>query len=102
MRDIQKRTAEMTEKYGLNSSDIMMRYADLVSEVGELGKELVLASDYGTKDLQIGEDVAMELGDVVFCLALLANAMGLDLEECFAKTAEKCERRFDERGRIGS
>ncbi|MCL2397125.1 MAG: hypothetical protein FWC93_03575 [Defluviitaleaceae bacterium] len=101
MNNYQKLAAEMAKKYGL-SRDAMIRYADLVSEVGEVGKELLVGGDYGDKKIQPTESLARELGDVVFSLVSLANCLNLDLEECFAAAAEKYEIRFSQSGRIGS
>jgi len=101
MKDIQNATARMSEVYGL-CADAMTRFADFVSEVGELGKELVRGTDYGASELVVNEKLAMEMGDVIFALALLANELGLDLDECFAMTKEKCRKRFEEHGSIGS
>jgi len=101
MNNIQKHLSVMAEKWGL-SKDIMIRYADLVSELGELGKELVVGTNYGEKPLEASENLAEEIGDVFFTLLLLANALDLDIEECFAKTMEKCEKRMADKGHIGS
>ena len=102
MNNLQKQTAQMVEKYGLLADNLMLRYADLVSEVGELGKELVMCVDYGRKDFEASPNLAMELGDIMFCLAMIANSLDLDLEECFGKTMEKCRKRFEKQGHIGS
>jgi len=104
MIHFQKHTAQMASKWGL-SNDVMARYADLVSEIGELGKELVAGTNYGEKSfepVESSENLAMEMGDIVFALTLLANALKLDMEECFAKTMKKCEIRMADKGHIGS
>ncbi|MCL2349981.1 MAG: hypothetical protein FWC67_00730 [Defluviitaleaceae bacterium] len=101
MNNIQKQTAQMAREYGLGAS-AMLRFADLTSEMGELGKELVKATNWGADDLRVTDGLRMELGDVVFALALFANEQGLDLEECFAMTARKCKERFEQKGYIGS
>ena len=101
MRDVQAQVALMAEKYGLGA-DPMTRFADLTSEVGELGKELVKSSNYGKNEPAANEKLAMEMGDVLFVLVLLANEMELDLDECFRAVREKCEERFEEKGSIGS
>ncbi|MCL2576110.1 MAG: hypothetical protein FWE33_06725 [Defluviitaleaceae bacterium] len=99
--DIQKYTAEVAEKWGLNT-DAITRYADLVSEIGELGAELVKGTSYGTKPIEANDNLAMEMGDVIFVLALLANELDLNMKECFAKTMQKCEERMKQKGHIGS
>jgi NTP pyrophosphatase (non-canonical NTP hydrolase) len=97
----QKIAGEMSDKCGFER-DPMIRYADVMSELGELGKELLLGNNYGTKPMEPAENLAKELGDVVFALALLANSVGLDLDECFDVTMEKYNRRYENTGQTGS
>ena len=101
MIDYQKTTKEMMQKYG-SSSDIMARYADVVSELGEFGKELLLGNNYGTAPFKQTDNLALEMGDVIAALALLANVLDLNLDECFEAAMEKYRKRFEERGWIGS
>lgn len=101
MNNIQSKALQMAKDYGLDA-DAMTRFADLVSELGELGKELVKSTSYGKEPLKANDAIKMELGDVIFALALLANETGLDIEECFEKTYEKCRQRFETKGHIGS
>jgi pimeloyl-ACP methyl ester carboxylesterase/NTP pyrophosphatase (non-canonical NTP hydrolase) len=64
--------------------------ARLVEEVGELSREL--NHRFGPKKKKGGEgdgDLALELADIVFVLAALANSLGVDLEEAMRRTMEK-------------
>jgi len=101
MEDYQHTAAKLAGEYGLDAS-IMARYADLVSEIGELGKELLLGSNYGKEEPHITGGTAKEMGDVLFSLALLANSLNLDLGKCFAAAVEKYRKRFQATGKIGS
>jgi len=101
MNKFQSEVAKLAQDYNLNIP-AMARYTDLVSEVGELGKELLLGSGYGKEELKITDDTAKEMGDIVFSLAMLANELDLDLEECFAVAMEKYKERFEQTGQIGS
>ena len=101
MNKIQQAAADLAQEYSLDAP-IMARYADIVSEMGELGKELLLGSNYGADELKITDGTAKELGDVLFSLAMLANSLDLDLEECFDKAMEKYKKRFEQTGQIGS
>ena len=101
MDKIQRAAADLAQKYGLNAP-AMARYTDLASEMGELGKELLLGSNYGADELKITDDTAKEMGDVLFSLAMLANSLDLDLEECFDKAIGKYQKRFGQTGQIGS
>lgn len=56
--------------------------ARLTEEVGELARAINQAS--GPKRIKVGEaraDVKLEIGDVLFTLAVLANQMDVDLGE---------------------
>jgi len=101
MKKFQHDASNFARKYGLDAP-VMARYVDLVSEVGELGKELLLGSGYGKEELKITDDTAKEMGDVVFSLTMLANELDLDLEECFVVAMEKYKERFEQTGQIGS
>ena len=101
MTNLQRAASDLAQEYDLNAP-IMERYADLVSELGELGKELLLGSNYGTSELKITDNTAKEMGDVLFSLAMLANSLDLDLEECFSAAVGKYRERFGQTGQIGS
>lgn len=64
--------------------------ARLVEEVGELAREL--NHRYGSKPKRAeepGQDLAMELADVLFVLLVMANEQGIDLDEALRKVLEK-------------
>jgi NTP pyrophosphatase (non-canonical NTP hydrolase) len=72
----------------------LSQYARLAEEVGELGRELNFR--YGDKprlQKDAGGDVADELGDVLFVTMLLANDLGVDLQETLMATLKKYEER---------
>ncbi|MDX1616082.1 MAG: MazG nucleotide pyrophosphohydrolase domain-containing protein [Candidatus Promineifilaceae bacterium] len=76
---------------------------DLVSEVGETAKALLLATQYGQRplpdtDLNLNE----ELGDALYSLCLLSTACGVDLETAFRAALAKYARRFQSYGAIGN
>ncbi len=64
--------------------------ARLVEEGGELAREL--NHRYGPKTkkgTEPDQDLALELGDVLFVLLALANEQRIDMEEAFARVLEK-------------
>ncbi len=64
--------------------------ARLVEEVGELAREL--NHRYGPKTKKPGEpeqDLALELGDILFVLLALANEQKIDMAEAFRRVLEK-------------
>ena len=64
--------------------------ARLVEEVGELAREL--NHRYGHKPKKEGEpaqDLALELGDILFVIIAIANEQKIDLEEAFNRVLDK-------------
>ena len=99
--DYQKTAQEFIEKYGL-TVEPYPRYTDLVSEIGELGKEMLKASNYGAGDIAVANELALEFGDVLFSLACLANNLNIDMQQAFADAVDKYRLRFEKSGQIGS
>ena len=97
----QAQVTRFVQQYQLET-DVATRYVDLVSEVGELGKEILESTRYGKADYQPGAGATMELGDCLFSLLALAHQMGIDSEAALAGALEKYEQRFVEKGRISS
>ena len=72
--------------------------ARLVEEVGELAREL--NHRYGPKAKKPGEpeqDLALELGDILFVLLALANEQKIDMTVAFRRVLEKYGARDAER-----
>lgn len=75
---------------------------DLMSEVGEVAKELLLASDYGRRPAKPTPNLSAELGDALYSLCLLATAVGVELDSALPETLEKYEQRWQAKGHPGS
>lgn len=101
MKELQEQANDFVKKYHLETSP-ELRYLDLVSEVGEVGKELLKGSHYGKETFSKTEDLALELGDVLFSLLCLSNCLDISLEESLKQVLQKYETRFQEKGNIGS
>ena len=101
VNDVQERVKGLAEKYNLGGS-AEIKYIDLTSEVGELGKEILNGSDYGTKEFAATDNLELELGDTFFSLIQVANELGIDLDTALNKVLEKYENRFTSSGNIGS
>ncbi|WP_432662198.1 MazG nucleotide pyrophosphohydrolase domain-containing protein [Wukongibacter baidiensis] len=99
--EIQKKIEKFTNEKNLNISP-NVRIIDLVSEVGEMAKEILKATDYGKKNFIANEDWQEEMGDVLFSLICLANSTDINLEESLYKVLKKYEERFNIKGDIGS
>lgn len=65
------------------------QYVKLVTEVGELGDELLSPGEYDNDRLRA------EAADVAICLYHLADKLGFDLDDAIAELVATDERRFD-------
>jgi NTP pyrophosphatase (non-canonical NTP hydrolase) len=98
----QAQVNNFTQKRNL-THPISVYALDLMSEVGEVAKEILLATDYGTHDPEfLSEDIHAELGDVLYTLCTLATAANVDLEQALTAVLEKYEKRWLEKGHMGS
>ncbi|MFW6115821.1 MAG: MazG nucleotide pyrophosphohydrolase domain-containing protein [Chloroflexota bacterium] len=99
--DWQREVAAFMRRHGL-SHDPATHALDLVSEVGELTKELLVANDYGQRPAQFGDGLLEEFGDALYSLLALAEVCDLDAHEALHRALRKYERRLTERGEAGS
>jgi NTP pyrophosphatase (non-canonical NTP hydrolase) len=98
--DDQQRVAAFVAEHGLETPPAY-RLLDLVSEVGELGKEVTESTAYGASPGAVDVDHD-ELGDALFALLALAEELDVDAAAALGESLEKYERRLDERGTAGS
>ncbi|MCC6954839.1 MAG: nucleotide pyrophosphohydrolase [Deltaproteobacteria bacterium] len=89
----QQLVARFTNGAGLNGP-VNARVLDLVSEVGELAKEYLRATDYGKHEFQSPRGWEEEIGDVFYSLASIANSTGVDLSRALEKVIRKYEERL--------
>jgi NTP pyrophosphatase (non-canonical NTP hydrolase) len=98
---MQTMAREFFNEHGM-SEDISSRLLDLVSEVGELCDEHVEITERNTKDFSPTTEWHLEMGDIMFVLATLANRTGVDLEVVLEASLNKMRERFKDTGQIGS
>lgn len=101
MKEVQAKVDNLVKKYNLESP-IETKYIDLVSEIGELGKEIIEGTNYGSTQFEKTDNLEYELGDAFFSLICLANKLDMDLSEALDKVLEKYKNRFESKGNIGS
>ena len=99
--EMQGLVSEMVKRYKLEITQ-ELRYVDLTTEVGELGKELLKGSDYGKKAFAKTDNLESEMGDVLFSLTCIANSLNIDLQTALINVMKKYQKRFDKKGSIGS
>ncbi len=97
----QAEVARFVDAHELEASETA-RMLDLVSEVGELAKEILQGSDYGAISVALKATWPLEMGDALFALICLANTTGVDLEQALAQAMAKYRARLEETGEAGS
>ncbi|MFQ5421188.1 MAG: MazG nucleotide pyrophosphohydrolase domain-containing protein [Anaerolineae bacterium] len=105
MTDWQVRAAQFAQKHNLTRPPGV--YAlDLLSELGEAAKEILLATEYGERPFPPtpanAHQLGGELGDALYSLCLLAESAGVNLEEAFTATLQKYEQRWQTKKHLGS
>ena len=102
----QEQASKFAQKHNL-SHTAGVYVLDLVSEVGEVAKEIIKATQYGSTGEALSPEyhtaeLAGELGDVLYSLCMLAESAGIDLDTAFTQTVEKYEQRWQNKGEISS
>ncbi len=98
---MQQAVETFAQRHGLEM-DVQSRYIDLVSEVGELGKEILQGSRYGADHFRVTPALADEMGDCLFSMLLLLSAARVDAGDAVAGALHKYESRWAAKGDIGS
>ena len=98
LADIQRRVHAWVSQYEEGYFDPLTNMARLSEEVGELAREV--NHRYGQKTKKASEpagDPAMEMADILFVLACMANREGIDLQAAFDRMMHKVETRDEQR-----
>ncbi len=102
MKEIQENIKQFCSTHNLASS-VNGRILDLVSEVGEVAKEVLKASSYGQTETTFkNEALTLELGDVFFSFLCLANSLDIDAHSALELALAKYEKRLSEKRKICS
>src|SRR5215213_11512414 len=92
LRDVQRQVDAYISQFKEGYFPPLVNLARLTEEVGELAREI--NHRYGPKTKKPDEpeqDIALELADIVFVCVVLANQMGLDLQDAIERTLAKDE-----------
>ncbi len=81
---------------------VSARLLDIESELGELAKEYLKSSKYGTKNFEASPDFKLEFGDVLYSLLSLANEVGIDAKICLDSAIDKYQKRIETSHSMGS
>ena len=81
---------------------IYARLLDVQSEIGELSKEYLKGSKYGTEKFIVTDDFKLEFGDVLYSILSLANEVSIDAKEALNNVLAKYQKRIDDNSNMGS
>lgn len=81
---------------------VSARIMDINSEMGELAKEYLKATNYGTKDFELTDDFVMEYGDVLYSMLSLANELNIDANHSLDMILDKYQKRISQNNDMGS
>ncbi len=98
---MQNSVKDFLEKNKLFNSE-QIRYIDLVSEIGELGKEIIKSTNYGKTSYSLNDTALEEMGDCLFSILALCCEMNIDADKALELAIEKYNKRLDTTGSIGS
>lgn len=101
LSELQDIVNKFTKDKNMNSN-VNIRMIDLTSEVGELSKEILKGTNYGSKQFEKTKEWNSEIGDVLFSLICIANETDTNLEDCLNFVLDKYEKRFASKGDFGS
>lgn len=100
IKDLQNKIRRFTKRHRLDSP-LESRILDLMSELGEVSKEILITTDYGNKASKKNDKIEGELGDLFYSLITVANKLNIDLEKVLNLTLKKYEERL-KKGSAGS
>jgi NTP pyrophosphatase (non-canonical NTP hydrolase) len=90
LREVQERVDAWIGQFQEGYWSPLANLARLVEEVGELARELNhLHGPKRKKPEEAAGDLALELGDILFVLVVIANSQGIDLEQALESTLAK-------------
>ena len=93
--------ARFVEAHALEAPPAI-RLLDLVSEAGEVAKELLTGTRYGREEFRPGAAWTEELADLFFALVCVANSTGVNLESALDDALAKYDARLAQQGDAGS
>lgn len=101
---MQKKVKEFNDlkKCHKEKMPVYARLLDIESEIGELAKEYLKSSKYGTRDFEMIDDFKEEFGDVLYAILSLSNELEISAEECLDIALEKMKKRMEKNNSFGS
>lgn len=82
--------------------DTNSRFLDIVSEIGELSKEVLKKTKYGTCEFEKTDKFIEEFGDVLYSLISFGVECGVDVENSIDLVLKKYQSRIENTGNMAS
>lgn len=98
LKDIQDQVDEWVSHYEIPYWSPHEILAHMIEECGEIAREINHL--YGPKPKKADESptsLGAEIGDLLFAMCCLANSKGIDLDEVWKETMDKCYKRDNDR-----
>lgn len=86
---------QLTDEDGHKRWNAQDRMAGFVGDVGDLSKLVMAKHDVRRGPENIDAALAHELSDCLWSVMVLANELGIDLEEAFTKTMDELHARIE-------
>lgn len=99
--NFQKRVAQFVAAHDLETG-VEARLLDLISELGEVAKEVLKGSEYGRVPFHPTAEWEQELADAFFALICIANSTGVNLDTALDDVIMKYTTRLTSEGDAGS
>ena len=93
IREIQVNAKRLCERQGWKDRSPDQRFRYLISEVGELSRELLRLEWDSDNHNEAKQNISHEMYDIVWNICDLANQLDIDLETAFAEKAKVSETR---------
>lgn len=98
IREAQERVDAWISRFEEGYWPPLTNLARLIEEVGELAREMNHRFGSKTKKPEeVEQELALEIGDVLFVLLVIANEQGIDLGEALERVLDKYEGRDGDR-----
>lgn len=98
IREYQKKVDDVLQGYEKPYWSPLSQFARLAEEVGEVSRILnAIYGDKPKKPTDADEDLAEELGDIIWTVVCMANSQGIDLQPQFDRQIEKLQVRDKDR-----
>jgi NTP pyrophosphatase (non-canonical NTP hydrolase) len=99
--DWQERVAACACAHGL-LHDPAAHALNLASEVGEVAKEVLRATDYGRRAPELCPALIAEVGDALYSWLALAESCSVDAGEALEQALNRYQQRLNQTGTAGS